>query len=153
MKLAKNGIVKFSYVDGPGLRYVIFVQGCPHRCVGCHNQGTWDANGGTDANIDEIINEVKSLDTRIYRGITFSGGEPFLYVKELSMIARAAHESGLDVVTYTGYSIEEIDSNNELLYNTDILIDGRYIQEQKDPNLAFRGSSNQRIINLKEIKK
>lgn len=145
------GIVNESIVDGPGIRMAIFVQGCPHKCEGCHNPQTHDFDSGSDVLIDEIIEKMGK--NPILKGITLSGGEPFCKAPELYMIAKAAHEKKLDVITYTGYSIEEIlnevEKNRDfknLLLETDTLIDGRFIKEEKDLTLRFRGSKNQRII-------
>ena len=154
-----SGITPESFVDGPGLRYVFFTQGCPHRCPNCHNPSSWEMNGGKEFSVKEIIRMIKkqkkaNLAGKI-QGITFSGGEPFLQAGELSQAAIAAHQIGLDVVTYTGFTYEELIENGKsdsnitaLLCETDLLIDGRYIHEKHAANLPFRGSSNQRIIDI-----
>ena len=149
-----SGFEPESLVDGPGLRFVIFTQGCHHRCPQCHNPQSWDINGGKEYSVREIIRKIKEQKGK-KRGITFSGGEPFLQAHELAEAAQAAHKTGLDVVTYTGFNYEQLIENenkdiNALLFASDILIDGKYIHDLRDAALKFRGSSNQRIINVAE---
>jgi len=148
------GIVPESITDGPGLRFTVFTQGCPHRCVGCHNPETWQLEGGYDSTTDQLISEMKK--NPLLKGITLSGGEPFLQSTSLAGLAEAAHTSGFDVITFTGYSFEELlemtksdDGVMALLRQTDILIDGRFVQELKSYDLNFKGSSNQRAIDVK----
>jgi len=155
MRLA--GIVPESIVDGPGVRFVVFAQGCPHHCPGCHNPETWDPAGGKEMAFKEVLKMMKKKIKHI-RGITLSGGEPFLQAEELSALAREAKKMGLDVVTYTGYRYEELQALTlsgvqELLEVSDILIDGPFMIEYKDISLAFRGSRNQRVINLADTRK
>ena len=145
-----------SIVDGPGLRAVIWTQGCKHNCVNCHNPNTHDFNGGYDVSIDKIIKDIKGL--RLHRGITLSGGDPFEQPEPLIEICKAAKEVGLDVWAYTGYTFEElIDTKHEnyfrwinLLEYIDTLVDGRFIDKKKNIFLRFRGSSNQRILDVKK---
>ncbi|MCL2214538.1 MAG: anaerobic ribonucleoside-triphosphate reductase activating protein [Treponema sp.] len=154
-----SGITPESIVDGPGLRYVIFTQGCPHCCTACHNPESWDFNAGKEFSVKEIIRLIKKQKKPI-QGITFSGGEPFTQAGELAVIAQEAHQIGWDVVTYTGYTYEQLlelgkndkDINN-LFAASDILIDGKYIDKLKTINLPFRGSINQRMINMAETLK
>ncbi|SDF06836.1 anaerobic ribonucleoside-triphosphate reductase activating protein [Sporolituus thermophilus] len=153
MELRIAGITKESVVDGPGLRMVIFTQGCPHRCEGCHNPQTHDPLGGTSTTTDEMIKMIN--EAKLIRGITFSGGEPFIQAKPLCEIARAARARGLNIVTYTGFVFEEllamglrVPTVRELLRLTDILVDGPYRAAERDLNLAFRGSRNQRLIDV-----
>jgi len=155
MRLA--GIVTESIVDGPGVRTVVFAQGCPHRCPGCHNPETWDPNRGQEMTVKEVLKVIQKNKKNI-RGLTLSGGEPFLQAEEMAALAVKARELGLDVVTYTGYIYEEllkIDSPgwSKLLEVTDILVDGPFVQELKDISLPFRGSSNQRVIDLRGRRK
>lgn len=147
------GFVSESVVDGPGMRSVIFTQGCIHNCPGCHNPETHSSDGGhmTDtASLWEKINANPTL-----QGITFSGGEPFLWSHELSFIGIAAHEKKLTVMTYSGFTFEELRNMaktdagvRELLTVTDWLIDGPYIESERDLTLHFRGSKNQRILDI-----
>ena len=152
------GIVKESIVDGPGIRLVVFTQGCIHNCSGCHNPDTHDLNGGYDMKIGEIIDLVKR--DPLLSGVTISGGEPLLQGEQSAKIAREVKNLGLNVIVYTGYKYEGIKENlgirddwKELLKYTDYLIDGRYEEKEKDLLLKFRGSRNQRIIDIKETEK
>jgi len=154
-KIKLAGVVKESIVDGPGLRFTIFVQGCTRRCTGCHNPQSWDHDGGYWGSAELIIDEVKKNPT--LAGITFTGGEPFEQAKQLAHLAKLAHENGLNIVTYTGYTFEELMDGfqknpgwEELMMLTDYLVDGPFIQEQKSLNLKFRGSRNQRFIDVKQ---
>lgn len=145
-------ILHDSVVDGEGLRTVIFFAGCPHFCVGCHNPQSWNIKNGTEMTVKEIIKEVEK---NTLTDVTFSGGDPFLQAKEVKEVAKAVKNRGKNLWVYTGYTLEEIQSsqNNdmiELLHYTDVLVDGRFELRNRDVTLPFRGSSNQRIIRLKE---
>jgi anaerobic ribonucleoside-triphosphate reductase activating protein len=150
-----SGITPESLVDGPGLRYVIFAQGCRHCCPHCQNPETWDISAGKEFSVKQVIRTLKKQKEK-NRGVTFSGGEPFLQAAELAEVALAARQMGWDVVTYTGFTWEELeqliadnkDGVKALLAATDILIDGRYIHKLRSTRLKFRGSSNQRIIDI-----
>jgi len=142
-----------SVVDGPGLRFVIYAQGCPHRCPGCHNPETWDAQGGHEVTLDDLWARVEK--NPLLRGITFSGGEPFMQARVCAILAARARAAGLDVVTYTGYTWEQLLVMAEddpdvraLLTLSDYLIDGPYLAAQRSLSLPFRGSRNQRIIDV-----
>ena len=146
-----SGIVEESIVDGPGIRLVVFTQGCKHNCKDCHNRHTHDFDGGYDIVIDDIIDLVKA--NPLLDGITLSGGDPFEQVLACNNLAIKVKELGLNVITYTGYTFEQIMKNiehKELLLNTDILIDGKFEISNKDLTLPFRGSKNQRIIDVKK---
>lgn len=147
------GVIKESIVDGPGIRFVVFTQGCPHRCPGCHNQQTHDAAGGTQMALERILQAIDQ--NPLLDGLTLSGGEPFEQAGQAAKLARAAKQRGLHVICYTGYTFEYLrahadDRNdwNELLAACDILVDGRFEQKLKDLTLRFRGSRNQRVIDL-----
>lgn len=144
-----SGIVKESIVDGPGLRYTIFTQGCPHRCEGCHNPHTFDFNGGYEIEIKEILSQIDS--NPLLSGVTFSGGEPVSQIKALLPLARAIKERGLSIILYSGYLFEEIllkrDGRNFLSY-VDILVDGRFEIDKRSLELDFKGSKNQRVIDV-----
>lgn len=149
VKLA--GIVPDSIVDGPGLRTTLFAQGCPHHCPGCHNPETWDFSGGNEATTDMILGIVRF--NPLSRGVTFSGGEPFAQAAGFAEIAKALHETGnYEVASYTGYTFEELlagtDEQKELLQQLDVLIDGPFLLSEKSLEVPFRGSRNQRIINV-----
>lgn len=152
-KIRLAGIIRESIVDGPGIRFVVFTQGCKHNCKGCHNPETHDLNGGYESSTENIIAEIKK--NPLLRGVTFSGGDPFLQPEPLVLIAKEVHALKMDVVTYTGYTYEQIIFEakfnhywKQLLEETDILIDGPFILEQRDLSLRFRGSRNQRVIKL-----
>lgn len=156
MDIRIAGVIEESIVDGWGIRYVVFTQGCPHDCPGCHNPETHDFNGGVVIDTDKLIKDFKN--NPLLKGITFSGGEPFAQPKPLLELAQRIHALGKDVTCYTGYTYEEIiSSGNEdwikLLDETDVLIDGRFILEKRNLKLLFRGSSNQRIIDVKQSRK
>ena len=153
MILRLAGIVNESVVDGPGLRMVVFVQGCPHHCPGCHNPNSHDPLGGYESSTDAVIAALP--DGKLVRGITLSGGEPFAQSASLVEVAEAAKNKKLSVVTYTGYQFEKLlemgqqtPSILKLLELTDILVDGPFEQERRDLGLAFRGSANQRLIDV-----
>ena len=147
------GTVSESIVDGPGIRFVIFVQGCPHHCPGCHNPQSHDPDGGTltdTAALWETVLAHPDID-----GITFSGGEPFTHAAALAEIGRAARDKGLNVMTYSGYTWERLlelaktdPGIHDLLAVTDYLVDGPFVLAQRDLTLKYRGSSNQRILDI-----
>jgi anaerobic ribonucleoside-triphosphate reductase activating protein len=152
-----SGITQESLVDGPGLRYVIFAQGCQHCCPYCQNPESWDINAGKEFSVKQVIRLLKQQ-KKTKRGVTFSGGEPFLQAVELAEVAQSARQLGWDVVTYTGFTYEELVADNSsgvkaLLSASDILIDGKYIHALRDAKLKFRGSSNQRMIDIAETQK
>ena len=155
MQMRIAGIVQDSIVDGEGIRLTVFVQGCPHACPGCHNPETHDFNGGRMVDTSEII---AMLDVNpLLDGVTLSGGEPFCQSEECKIIADAAHERGLNVWCYTGYTCDELIKFGDpydiaLLGSIDVLVDGRYMEEQRTLELPFRGSRNQRIIVLRNGK-
>ena len=147
------GIIRESIVDGPGLRFVVFVQGCPHHCPGCHNPESHAPDGGFATTTERIWDNL--VKNPMLRGVTFSGGEPFLWAKELAEVGRCAVRRGLDVMTYSGWTIEQLRAKAEtdeavrdLLEVTRYLVDGRYEQEKRDLALRFRGSRNQHIWDL-----
>lgn len=151
-KIRIAGIEEESIVDGPGIRMVIFAQGCKHNCVGCHNPESHSFTGGQLVEVDEIIKRVKA--NPLLDGISLSGGEPFEQAEECSILAKKVRALGLNVVTYTGYTFEEIlaeENFRRLLLETDILIDGKFEIEEKSLMLKFRGSKNQRIIDVKKF--
>ncbi len=149
MKVRLAGVVGESVVDGPGIRYTVFVQGCPHHCPGCHNPQTHDFDGGYEGDTEELFEQFR-VDP-ILKGITLSGGEPFCQPGPLAELARQVHALGKDVVVYTGYTYEKLSAMEDpevraLLAETDLLVDGPFIEEEKDLELPFRGSANQRLI-------
>ena len=145
-----SGIVSDSIVDGPGIRTCIFSQGCPHHCDGCHNPETWDFGCGTDMDEEVLLEIVQS--NPLCRGVTFSGGEPFAQAAGFARLAKLLKEKGYEVASYSGYTFEELlegsPDQKSLLETIDILIDGPFLMAQKSLELAFRGSRNQRILDV-----
>jgi anaerobic ribonucleoside-triphosphate reductase activating protein len=142
------GMVNDSIVDGPGLRLAVFCQGCRRHCPGCHNPATWDESGGYQAETDDVLAAVGR--NPLLDGITLTGGEPFLQAAAAAPLAAAVRARGLTVVTYTGYLWEEITGGPpdwlELARQTDLLVDGSFIMGERNIDLLFRGSANQRLI-------
>ncbi len=144
------GVVRESIVDGPGIRFVVFAQGCPHGCDGCHNPKSHDPEGGYSIETEKLLEEIEK--NPLLSGVTLSGGEPFLQAGALASLAAAIRARGLSVVTYTGYTLEELLEGlnkpgwRDLLLNTDTLVDGRFVLSERDLTLRFRGSKNQRVI-------
>lgn len=143
-----SGIECESIVDGDGVRYVIFTQGCPHHCPGCHNPQTHSFDAGKLISVDRLLADISKRRDYI-DGITLSGGEPFSQSDQCSVIAEQARKMGLTVWCYTGYLFEELyGRNDELLNHIDILVDGPFIQQKRSLALEFRGSTNQRLIDI-----
>lgn len=149
------GTVPESTVDGPGLRYVIFTQGCPHHCEGCHNPTTHDLSAGKLIKLDTLLERINK--DPLISGVTLSGGEPFLQAKTLCKLLDKLDRKKLDVMAYTGFEYEKLlelaNENNgfkDLLERLDVLIDGKFDKNKKDELLMFRGSSNQRVIDCKK---
>lgn len=156
------GIEKESIVDGEGLRYVIFTQGCSHNCHGCHNPETHDFNGGKIVNTQDLLNEI--LANPLLDGVTLSGGDPLFQAKQCIEIVKACKENNLTVWLYTGFEFEQFIRflNNEkcderinkymisLLRKVDVVVDGPFIESKKTLDSLFRGSSNQRLIDSKK---
>lgn len=149
------GTIQDSIVDGPGIRYVIFTQGCPHHCPGCHNPQTHDFAGGRDADVEEILSQI--FGNPLLAGVTFSGGEPFAQADALVPIAEAVKGRNKNLMIYTGYLFEELWKRQDaavqrLLELADILVDGPFVLAERDLTLQYRGSSNQRVIDLKKTR-
>lgn len=153
MKLRIAGYTEESVVDGPGIRFVIYAQGCPHRCTGCHNPETWDFNGGEEITAEEILSLIRG--TQLLQGVTLSGGEPFAQAEVLAAFAKQVKVMGLDIVTYTGYTFEELLEMSKdaqgiklLLERSDFLVDGPYLASERDLSISYRGSRNQRFLDV-----
>ncbi len=145
------GTQRDSIVDGPGIRYVIFTQGCPHHCEGCHNPQTHDFEGGEVADVEGILKEI--FENRLVGGVTFSGGEPFCQADALVPIAETLKARGKHLMIYTGYLLEELQKMPDggvqrLLELADILVDGPFVLAQRNLTLPYRGSENQRVIDM-----
>ncbi|MDV3428014.1 MAG: anaerobic ribonucleoside-triphosphate reductase activating protein [Bacillota bacterium] len=148
------GMIHESLVNGPGIRRVFFSQGCNHNCRGCFNPETHSFEGGKEYNMDDIIRDIK--DNPMIKGVTFSGGDPFQQGDKFSYLALKLKENNINIWCYTGYTYEFIlDNLNRpgwfnLINNIDVLVDGRFQIDKKEEGLKFKGSSNQRIIDVKE---
>lgn len=152
-KLQISGINRYSVTDGPGLRLTLFYQGCPHKCVQCHNASTHNPKGGYTTTLTTLMETIAQ--TRDIDGVTFSGGEPFLQADKAALLARWIKKQGLNLLVYTGYYYEELTQLaltdrgvNKLLRYTDTLIDGPFEVEKQTGECPFRGSSNQRLLDL-----
>ena len=150
------GVVDESIVDGPGIRFVVFTQGCSHNCKGCHNPKTHSYKGGTLIKVGDIINRM--LENPLIDGLTISGGEPFDQANTVSILAHCVKKLGYSVWTYTGYLYEDIVKiaktdlgYKTLLESTDVLVDGEFDETKMDSTLRFKGSTNQREIQVSEI--
>lgn len=150
-----SGIAYESLVNGPGMRRVFFAQGCKHNCKGCFNPDTHDFNGGEERDMDELIKD--TLNNPILRGVTFSGGDPWEQADKFAYMAKVFKDNGLDIWSYTGYTFEYIIENkdersgwNDLLNNIDVLVDGKFEEDKMKDGIKFKGSTNQRIIDVKE---
>lgn len=149
MRIANT--IQDSIVDGPGLRFTVFTQGCPHHCSGCHNPETHDPDGGTEISVAELAERMTSNPAT--GGLTLSGGDPFLQAAECAQLARLAHESGRDVWAYTGWTYEVLVKEGDpdklaLLDEVDVLVDGPFVLAERSLELKFCGSRNQRLIDV-----
>lgn len=166
------GVARESIVDGPGLRFAVFCQGCPHNCPDCHNPETHDFGGGQDVSIEKILAAID--ENPLLSGVTFSGGEPSCQPEGFLALAREIRKRGLNIWMYSGYTLEELfrfaDPNGsgyasrdarwedpamrealrQLLMTIDVLIDGRFQKHHRDLTLLYRGSTNQRVIDMKK---
>lgn len=145
MRLKVAHTIARSAVNGPGERFVIWVQGCPLACPGCWNPDTWSFKPRDVRDVDELVQEI--LATPDIEGVTFTGGEPFAQAGALAEVARAVHAYGLSVFIFTGYELQELKApeQRKLLGCTDVLVTGRYEQMHRAAGLRWRGSSNQRV--------
>ncbi len=146
------GIAGDSIVDGPGIRTTFFAQGCPHHCPGCHNPETWPFEGGTPMEEEALLALVR--ENPLCRGVTFSGGEPFAQAEGFARLAELLREAGYEVAAYSGYTFEQLyggtPAQRRLLEGLDVLIDGPFLLSQRSLELNFRGSANQRVLNVPE---
>ncbi len=152
MRVRLAGLSRESVTDGPGMRVTVFFQGCEHHCSGCHNPQTWDRDGGTEYELADVFGMLR--DNPMISGITLSGGEPFLQPEAALELAREFHARGKNVWAYTGYLWNHLINENNparmaLLRECDVLVDGPFKQAERVPGLVFRGSANQRKIDVK----
>lgn len=147
------GIMRESIVDGPGIRFAVFCQGCPHDCPGCHNPETHDFAGGKDISVEKLVEEFDK--DPLLSGITFSGGEPMCQPEGFAALGRAIKQRGKSITIFSGYTLEQLlkkakkdKATAELMMLCDVLIDGQFIQAERDLTLQFRGSRNQRVIDM-----
>ncbi|MDE6369914.1 MAG: anaerobic ribonucleoside-triphosphate reductase activating protein [Duncaniella sp.] len=141
-------IIPGTTVDGPGLRTSIYFAGCSHQCPGCHNPQSWDGTAGHEMTVDEIMTVIEDNGF----DVTLTGGDPLYQVSEIIPLAEALTEKGYTVWCYTGYTFEDVRNRpdvKKLLSMCEVLVDGPFIESQRDISLLYRGSSNQRLIDLK----
>ena len=145
-----SSIVADSIVDGPGIRATVFCQGCPHHCPGCHNPDTWEFGCGTPMDEEAILEIIKS--NPLCKGVTFSGGEPFAQAEGFARLGKMLKAAGYEVAAYSGYTFEQLlagtPAQRALLETIDVLIDGPFLQAEKSLEISFRGSRNQRILDV-----
>lgn len=142
-------IIEGTTVDGPGFRTSIYIAGCLHQCPGCHNPQSWDFNNGKQVSISELMIKIKSEDFNV----TLTGGDPLYHPEEVAELAKMISFGGYTLWIYTGFVWEDIVNEpifREVLKYTEVIVDGPFIKEFKDPDLLFRGSSNQRLIKVSE---
>ncbi len=145
-------IIRGTTVDGPGFRTSIYMAGCTHHCPGCHNPQSWDENGGKLMTINEILEVVKEEDFNV----TLSGGDPMMHPAQTLALAKAIHSLGYTIWLYTGYTIDEIMKDPPratILEYVECVVDGPYIESLRDPDLRFRGSSNQHLVYTRSLNK
>lgn len=145
------GLVQDSIVDGPGFRFVCFVQGCPHHCPGCHNPESHDPAGGREMTVEEVAEQM--LSNPLTDGLTLSGGEPFAQAEDCLALAKIARDHGLNVWSYSGWTFEHLrdhgtPAQRALLEALDVLVDGPFLLQERTLSLPWRGSRNQRVIDV-----
>ena len=143
-------VIDESIVDGPGIRTAIFAQGCPRRCEGCHNPHSHPFGTGTDCTVEELYSRIRR--DPLVHGVTFSGGEPFCQAAPFAALAEQLKAAGYEIAAYTGYTFEELlagtQEQRDLLSRLDVLIDGEFVLAERNLDLRFRGSANQRILDV-----
>ena len=146
------GLQQDSIVDGPGFRFACFVQGCPHGCPGCHNPDSHDPAGGQEMSVEEVARQL--LKNPLTDGLTLSGGEPFAQAEDCLALAKIAHEHGLNVWSYSGWTFEYLrdrgtPEQKALLAELDVLVDGPFLLSERTLALPWRGSRNQRVVDVR----
>ena len=146
------GVAGDSIVDGPGIRTTYFAQGCPHHCEGCHNPETWEFGIGTPMETERLADIARS--NPLCRGVTFSGGEPFAQAEAFAELAEIFRREGYEVASYTGYTFEQLlngtEAQKKLLSLLDVLVDGPFVLARRSLDLVYRGSDNQRILDVQK---
>lgn len=152
-KIRLFGVANDSIVDGPGLRYAVYTQGCSHHCAGCHNPGSWSFDGGTVTTVGAIVNDIEQ--NKLVKDVTISGGDPFDQPGPVAALVRELKKHNYGVWAYSGYLYEELLERaktepdvDEIFHLIDVLVDGRFVQDLKSLDLQWKGSSNQRVIDL-----
>ena len=143
------GTIRESIVDGPGIRYVLFTQGCPHNCPGCHNPQTHDFAGGKEVDTAALLTDI--VKNTFIKAVTFSGGEPFAQPTALAELAKELKARGFHLMSYSGYTFEQLLQREDalpLLEQLDLLVDGPFVEAQKNIELKYRGSANQRVLDV-----
>ncbi len=146
------GVEEDSITNGPGLRFVLFAQGCPHGCIGCHNPETQPFTGGVRRTVEELLRRIRR--NPLQTGVTFTGGEPFCQAAAFARLAEQLRNAGKhDLAAYSGFTFEELIRHEdpavlEFLRQLDVLVDGRFILARRDILLRFRGSDNQRVLDV-----
>lgn len=149
------GIEAESVVDGEGWRFAIFTQGCKHHCKNCHNQQTWDMCGGTQMSIDGLVDTIEEAfkENILMDGVTLTGGDPLYQPDATFSLCKKLKDLGINIWLYTGFTYEEITKDEKLMSimkYIDVLVDGPFIESLKSLELEYRGSSNQRILDMKK---
>ena len=153
MKINIAGVLKHSSVNGPGVRYVLFTQGCIHNCAGCQNPETHDGQGGSLMDVEDVAQDI--LETKYLDGVTLSGGDPFYRPEAMLELLKILKSKNMNIWVYTGWKLEDIlegkpgEGSRESLDYIDVLVDGRFNEELKSSNCIYRGSTNQRLIDIK----
>ncbi len=151
MNIRIAGLVQESIVDGPGFRFTVFTQGCPHNCPGCHNPETHDPSGGREVSLDSLVDAMRK--NPLLDGLTLSGGEPFMQADACARLAEEARGMGLNVWAYSGYTFEELCADpvkKQLVAACDVVVDGPFLLSQRTLEKRFRGSKNQRLVDVKK---
>ena len=152
MTIRMAGIAGDSIVDGPGIRTTYFAQGCPHHCEGCHNPETWDFDAGTPMETEALASVARA--NPLCRGVTFSGGEPFAQAEAFAELAELLKKEGYEVASYSGYTFEQLlhgtPEQKKLLKLLDVLVDGPFVLSRRSLDLVYRGSDNQRILDVQK---
>ncbi len=157
-KIRLFGVANDSIVDGPGLRYSVYTQGCPHHCSGCHNPESWAFDAGEITTLQAIVDDIKK--NRLIKDVTISGGDPFCQVEPVSILVKELKKEGYCVWIYSGWTLEELlersaddEAIRTILELVDVLVDGRFEEDKKSLDLKWKGSKNQRVIDMNKTRK